>query len=316
MTYRKDDEVGLGEMSVRKSIQKMSNQIAKVNSVDPQGTRAIQAVPAEPQRKKAPDYDFWHEKAREILKFTGNGDKVTIDSRDLSKLTSIPHWDVLKRGRRIIDRDYGDGASGPDGSFAGGYLDGNGQERPRLDLPLHNALEIIENVSRGLKDAVRDMAFERKQTVESPSNSVMTIDFNCMDSLQNAVIVQNQYLLEKETINQEQRAVIEEMVPKADSYDDVIDAPEVQLLTDGGRGLGLKPNKFVGRLREYKFLSNKNVAMQRYVDQGIFKNKEKAYHSRGGVLGLKVQTYITSKGVAYFQKLIKDRKFYVEDIRV
>ena len=50
---------------------------------------------------------------------------------------------VLKRGRRLIDRDYGDGGSGPDGSFAGGYLDGNGQERPRLDLPLHVALEMF-----------------------------------------------------------------------------------------------------------------------------------------------------------------------------
>ena len=304
-----DDDTKLGEQSLLDPKQELHNQIIEANST-------------EPERIKAPDYDFWYEKASEIVKFTGNGDKVTIESRDLSYLTGTPHYEVLKRGRRIIDRDYGDGASGAAGRFTLCYLDGNGRERPMLNLPLHAALEIIENVSRGLKDVIRDMAFERKQATESSSTSVITFDMECIDSLQKAVLTQNRYLIEKELINQEQQAVIEDMEPKVKIYSQIIDKGDNITLMVTGKLLELHPIKFIDRIRDEKFIYGKGKEgirpFMKYQEQGILVLKEEVHYHEitGEFMYTSVQTYVTPKGVAYFQRLINEGKLYVDDIRV
>ena len=113
-------------------------------------------------------------------------------------------------------------------------------------------------------------------------------------------------------------AVVEDMSPKVEIHDQLLEAPGLNTLTHLGKSLGLHPNKFMGVLRNEKFIDKDNIAYQRYRDQGIFDLKERPYYHKitREMIGVRLQTYVTPKGIIYFQKLINDKKLYVEDIRV
>ena len=72
--------------------------------------------------KKPMDYDFWYEEAARIVTFKDVGDKTTIDAKTIYELT---------------------------GMF-------------NCDIPLEEALKIMERCSKGLSEAVRDFIDKAK----------------------------------------------------------------------------------------------------------------------------------------------------------
>ena len=117
-------------------------------------------------------------------------------------------------------------------------------------------------------------------------------------------------LIAQRTIER-QSALIEEMRPKA-LFADAVAASDgtclvgelAKMLTQAGFKVG--QNRLFAMLREDGFLgkggSNRNVPLQRYVEQGLFKIKESAVVHSDGHVSISRTTKVTGKGQRYFME--------------
>lgn len=117
-------------------------------------------------------------------------------------------------------------------------------------------------------------------------------------------------LIAQRTIER-QTALIDEMRPKA-LFADAVAASDgtclvgelAKMLTQAGFTVG--QNRLFSMLREDGFLgksgSNRNVPLQRYVEQGLFKIKESAVVHSDGHVSISRTTKVTGKGQRYFME--------------
>ena len=115
-------------------------------------------------------------------------------------------------------------------------------------------------------------------------------------------------MLAKDTMDRQKRE-IEELRPKA-LFADAVTASDgtclvgelAKMLTQSGFQIG--QNRLFALLREEGYLgksgSNRNVPIQRYVEQGLFRIKETAITHSDGHVTLTRTTKVTGKGQAYF----------------
>lgn len=115
-------------------------------------------------------------------------------------------------------------------------------------------------------------------------------------------------MLAKDTMDRQKRE-IEELRPKA-LFADAVAASDgtclvgelAKMLTQSGFQIG--QNRLFALLREEGYLgksgSNRNVPIQRYVEQGLFRIKETAITHSDGHVTLTRTTKVTGKGQAYF----------------
>ena len=115
-------------------------------------------------------------------------------------------------------------------------------------------------------------------------------------------------MLAKDTMDRQKRE-IEELRPKA-LFADAVAASDgtclvgelAKTLTQSGFQIG--QNRLFALLREEGYLgksgSNRNVPIQRYVEQGLFRIKETAITHSDGHVTLARTTKVTGKGQAYF----------------
>lgn len=115
-------------------------------------------------------------------------------------------------------------------------------------------------------------------------------------------------MLAKDTMDRQKRE-IEELRPKA-MFADAVAASDgtclvgelAKMLTQSGFQIG--QNRLFALLREEGYLgksgSNRNVPIQRYVEQGLFRIKETAITHSDGHVTLTRTTKVTGKGQAYF----------------
>lgn len=121
-------------------------------------------------------------------------------------------------------------------------------------------------------------------------------------------------LIAQDTIERQKRQIAE-MRPKA-LFADAVAASDgtclvgelAKMLTQGGYRVG--QNRLFAELRERGYLgkanSNRNVPLQRYVEQGLFKIKETAITCPDGHVKVNRTTKVTGKGQAYFMHLFLD----------
>ncbi len=115
-------------------------------------------------------------------------------------------------------------------------------------------------------------------------------------------------MLAKDTMDRQKRE-IDELRPKA-MFADAVAASDgtclvgelAKMLTQSGFQIG--QNRLFSLLREEGYLgksgSNRNVPIQRYVEQGLFRIKETAITHSDGHVTLTRTTKVTGKGQAYF----------------
>ncbi len=108
-----------------------------------------------------------------------------------------------------------------------------------------------------------------------------------------------------------QKSVIKELEPKA-RFADAVAASDgtclvgelAKMLTQAGVPIG--QNRLFERLRDDGFLGksgqNRNVPLQRYVEQGLFRIKESAIVHSDGHVSINRTTKVTGKGQAYFMR--------------
>jgi phage antirepressor YoqD-like protein len=113
---------------------------------------------------------------------------------------------------------------------------------------------------------------------------------------------------ERKTIEQEKKLLAEQnevLKPKADSFDIFIDAKNNQKMNDVAKSLGVGRNNLFEFLRDKKILMSDNVPYQRFCDSDYFVVKEHTI-MMGNYSQNKTQTFVTSKGIDYIRKLLKE----------
>ena len=113
---------------------------------------------------------------------------------------------------------------------------------------------------------------------------------------------------ERKQIEQEKKLLAEQneiLQPKAESFDIFIDAKNNQKMNDVAKSLSVGRNKLFEFLREKKVLMSDNVPYQRFCDSGYFVVKEYTIEM-GSYCKNTAQTFVTSKGVDYIRKLLKE----------
>jgi prophage antirepressor-like protein len=119
-----------------------------------------------------------------------------------------------------------------------------------------------------------------------------------------AFIIATKTIEKKEKVILQQKEKIDELTPKAESFDDFINAENYKDMNNVAKDLG------TGRTRLFEFLRNKGVLMannvpyQRFMEAKYFVVKEKTVNI-GQRKENYSQTFVTPKGIEYISKLLK-----------
>ncbi|MBA1335903.1 MAG: hypothetical protein HPY66_1721 [Firmicutes bacterium] len=108
---------------------------------------------------------------------------------------------------------------------------------------------------------------------------------------------------EEKQLLAEQNAVL---LPKAELHDLFLSADNCQSMNIVAKSLGIGRNILFKVLRDRKILMYNNTPYQEYIDRGYFKVVEKPIIMGGEAIN-KPQTLVTSKGVDYIAKLLKEK---------
>lgn len=117
-----------------------------------------------------------------------------------------------------------------------------------------------------------------------------------------ALIALVESIEENEQLEQENKILL----PKAESYDTFIDGSNYQKMNNVAKSLGYGRNKLYEFLREQKILMKDNLPYQRYIKSGYFTVKENPV-KKGAFVTNHSQTYLSSKGVDFINKLLNER---------
>lgn len=102
--------------------------------------------------------------------------------------------------------------------------------------------------------------------------------------------------------NQEQKAALIVMAPKADFYEAVAASRGSQSFRDAAKVFGTGQNRLFAQLRNEGILMEDNRPYQQYVDAGYFVVVERTFTDWAGNQHLTTQTRITGKGLIWLQK--------------
>lgn len=98
---------------------------------------------------------------------------------------------------------------------------------------------------------------------------------------------------------------VEVLQPKAEMHDRFLSAENAQSMGVVAKALGIGPNKLFRFLRDQRILLNNNVPYQEFMKRGYFRVVEKTIQMGDREKNIP-QTLVTSKGVDYIAKLLKE----------
>ena len=108
--------------------------------------------------------------------------------------------------------------------------------------------------------------------------------------------------------NEELKDYIEEIQPKAEAYDELLECSTALSFGDTAKLLGVKGmgrNNMIAYLRDKHVLMNDNVPYQKYVNEGKFDLKQTKVSKPNGTTITKTQTRVTQKGVDHILRMYR-----------
>lgn len=102
--------------------------------------------------------------------------------------------------------------------------------------------------------------------------------------------------------NQEQKATLAVMAPKAEFHDAVASSEDAQPVGYAAKVLGTGQNRLFARLRGEGILMDDNRPYQQYLNPGYFRVIEQTWTDSAGNVHLTTKTLVTGKGLAWLQK--------------
>lgn len=101
---------------------------------------------------------------------------------------------------------------------------------------------------------------------------------------------------------EQQAAIIKQLAPKADFYDEVADAVNSMSVEEVAKMLGTGRNRMFEWLRKSKVLMANNLPYQKYVDREFFVVRERTRTDTKGEVHQYCRTLVTGKGIQLIQK--------------
>ena len=108
--------------------------------------------------------------------------------------------------------------------------------------------------------------------------------------------------------NEELKDYIEEIQPKAEAYDELLECSTALSFGDTAKLLGVKGmgrNNMIAYLRDNHVLMNDNIPYQKYVNEGKFDLKQTKVSKPNGTTITKTQTRVTQKGVDHILRMYR-----------
>jgi anti-repressor protein len=196
----------------------------------------------------------------------------TMSSLEIAELTGKQHSHV----KRDIEEQLGK-LEGGVSKFGRTYVNPqNNQSYPIYELPKRETLILVSGYSVELRTKIID----RWDELERKNSAPKSFEQQTLEVIQGLV------------------ARVEEMKPKAEFYNQVIDAQGDRIIMDAAKLLKFeKPRKFYELLRNDGVLMKDNLPYQQYISQGYFRVNlgEKNGHAYS-------TAYVTNKGLAWLQK--------------
>lgn len=117
-------------------------------------------------------------------------------------------------------------------------------------------------------------------------------------------------LVESEKIKQQQATQIQELKPKAEFYNAVVDSETAIDMGSVAKvlNMGIGRNKLFQILRDKKVLQGNNQPYQLYIDRGYFRCIESSYTKPNGDTCVNIKTVVFQKGVDFIRKMIEKEK--------
>lgn len=149
---------------------------------------------------------------------------------------------------------------------------------------------------------------------QSKADSFMDWVWNILEGLRNGrLVIQNTALDGYMAMSEEDRAIayfqsrkeLKQLQPKAEMHDRFLSAENAQSMGVVAKALGIGPNKLFRFLRDQKILLDNNVPYQEFMKRGYFRVVEKTIQMGDREKNIP-QTLVTSKGVDYIAKLLKE----------
>lgn len=212
----------------------------------------------------------------------------TMTSIEIAELCEKRHDNVMRDIKLMLD-ELGLAAL----SFEGCYKGNNGKSLPCYQLPRDLTMTLVTGYSIPLRKKVIDRLDELERRASGGN-----IHFIVPQTLPEALRLAAD-LAEK---NEQQKALITSLEPKAAFHDKVADAINGQTVQEVAKILGTGQNRLFRWLREEGILMADNVPYQRFLDDGYFRLVERQYDDPRGESHTYTRTLITGKGLTYIQK--------------
>ncbi len=109
-------------------------------------------------------------------------------------------------------------------------------------------------------------------------------------------------IVEAETARELAEEKIKELEPKAEIFEQIVNAENNLTLNEAAKTIGIGRNLMMQKLRQWKILLGNNTPFQSHIDNGYFIVKLKTIPHLGTNYP---QTYVTGKGLIWLTKLLK-----------
>lgn len=235
----------------------------------------------------------------ELVSFRPNGEAVT-NTLAIAKGTETQHKNVLDlvRTYQADLAEFGEVAFetrlNPQGSPTEFAL--LNREQATLLLTHMRSIGVVKDFKKALVKAFFELARCVRPAVLDPTQlsrlQILTLALEAEQKVQElACTVEAQA---------QDIAVLE---PKAAYADRVAEAGGCHSFAEAARILGTGQNRLFGLLRTYGYLiPGKRLPYQQFVDNGLFKVRERLFEDRHGIDRLDNKTFITGKGMVAIQR--------------
>lgn len=226
-----------------------------------------------------------------LSRAVGNGQPLTMSSREIADLTSKQHQHVRRDIKAMLE-----GLKIDPSSFGRIYKDAAGRDQEEYSLPKRETLILVSGYSMELRAKIIDrwMDLEDQEARRAGTNVHFLIPQTLPEALRLAADL-------ADTV-EKQKARIEADKPKVDFHDGVAEAINCQSVEEVAKVMGTGQNRLFKWLRANSILMAGNRPYQRYVDEGYFRVVEKQYKDKRGESHTYTRTLVTGKGLAYIQR--------------
>ena len=219
----------------------------------------------------------------------------TISSREVAEMMEVTHFNLIQKIEKINEVLLNSNFNSVDYWYESSYEDSTGRTLKEYQVT-KKGCEMLAHKSTGDKGIIFTARYIDR--------------FNEMEKYMDSYLIEDRIERAKRWIEEQQErelliAANEEMKPKAEFYDAVVDSKDAIEIGQVAKVIGT-----IGRNKLFQFLRNNDILMknnepyQKYIDCGWFRVIEQKYTKPDGTIMIRTKTLVYQKGVNAIRKMI------------